>query len=116
MEMSVSELGNFMAEFRKNAKDLSGDRYLTAKKMRVLALILAFLSETTPLQELAPETFPIATKIPLACNLMLEHREFLKMVVVHQYMLSPAEFPCIMATFVAKSLFFERKFGKTTAN
>lgn len=130
----------------------------------------------------APEALSITTKIPLTCNLVLEHGKFLKMLIVHQHMLSSAEFAMtnllsallrltaatcacwksfstfthiacnvvsgrklllrhsvkhyeaislnccfisgckdrcfydIIATFVAKSLIFERKFGKTTAN
>ena len=40
----------------------------------------------------APETLSVTTKIPLACKLILEHWEFLKMIVVHQHMLTSAEF------------------------
>ena len=38
------------------------------------------------------ETLSIATKIPLACNLVLAPRKFLKTLIVHQHMLSSAEF------------------------
>jgi hypothetical protein len=40
----------------------------------------------------APETLSITTKIPLACNLVLEHGKFLKVLVVHQHMLLSPEF------------------------
>ncbi len=42
-------------------------------------------------REPAPEALSITTKIPLACNLVLAPRKFLKMLVVHQHMLSSAE-------------------------
>ena len=38
------------------------------------------------------EALSITTKIPLACNLVLAPRKFLKTLIVHQYMLSSAEF------------------------
>ena len=38
------------------------------------------------------EALSITTKIPLACNLVLAPRKFLKMLIVHQHMLSSAEF------------------------
>jgi len=40
----------------------------------------------------APETLSVTTKIPLACNLVLEPRKFLKMLIMHQHMFSSAEF------------------------
>ena len=40
----------------------------------------------------APETLSVTTKIPLTCNLVLAPRKFLKMLIVHQHMLSSAEF------------------------
>ena len=38
------------------------------------------------------EALSITTKIPLACNLVLAPRKFLKTLIVHQHMLSSAEF------------------------
>ena len=38
------------------------------------------------------EALSITPKIPLACNLVLAPRKFLKMLIVHQHMLSSAEF------------------------
>ena len=38
------------------------------------------------------EALSITTKIPLACNLVLAPRKFFKTLIVHQHMLSSAEF------------------------